>query len=246
MKLQIVIPVLNLWQRYTLPCIESIRTAMEHRVVVIDNGSTDDTETQARRRVCDTFTYHRNGKNLGAARVWNDGARDAFSNGYDLVLTLNNDILLHPECIDRLVRRMAEADAPGMVTPLNMRGECADPRSVFARDAGAMANVAEAECPDFAAFLLSKRCYEAVGSFDEEFFPAYFEDNDYHYRMRLAGWRAICHPQAMFYHFGSRTQNESGPQPVVASPQFNANRAYYERKWGGPPGHETHRRPFGR
>lgn len=242
MRLQIVIPVLNLWRRYTLPCLESIRTTAEHRTVVIDNGSVDETEAEARKRICQNFVYHRNGANLGTARVWNDGIRDGFTNGYDFVLVLNNDVLLHSACIDGLLRRATEPDVPGMVTARNVRSECSDPANLPLCD-GKRA-IPDAESPDFSAFLMTRSCWETVGPFDEGFFPAYFEDNDYHYRMRLSGVRALCHPPAMFYHFGSRTQNESGTKPVVPSSQFEANRRRYVLKWGGPPGRERFREPF--
>jgi GT2 family glycosyltransferase len=243
-KLQIVIPLLNLWDTYTAPCLASIRASFDHRVVVIDNGSTDETSEMAQRRVSASFIYHRNPCNLGVARVWNDGIRDAFANGYDVVLVLNNDILLHPECIDRLVSRIAADESLGMVTAVNVRGNCANTSDMFAIDARARETIADAESPDFAAFLLNRKAWETVGPFDEGFSPAYFEDNDYHYRMRLLGLRAIAHPPAVFYHFGSRTQNQAIGQPVVRSEKFEENRDRYIRKWGGLPGQERFTAPF--
>jgi GT2 family glycosyltransferase len=245
MKLQIVIPLLNLWSRYTLPCLASIRTSIEHRVVVVDNASTDETQQEACKRVNERFVYHRNPTNLGVARVWNDGCRDAFDNGYDFALVLNNDILLHPECIDRLVSRIAGDECAGIVTPANHREICSDPQEVFRIDPQTRVRLPDSETPDFAAFLLSRACWQRVGPFDENFAPAYFEDNDYHYRMGLDGMRAIAHPPAVFYHFGSRTQNEAASQPIVHSSAFERNREYYIGKWGGPPGAEVFRRPFG-
>jgi GT2 family glycosyltransferase len=245
MKLQIVIPVMNLWDRYTAPCLDSIRASFDIRVMVIDNASIDATGAEARARAGESFVYRRNTANPGVARAWNDGVRDAFENGRDLVLVLNNDILLHPECIDRLVARMMrDGNGPGIVTATNVRGECVEPSDVFRLDASAREAIAEADSPDFSAFLLNRGCWEAVGPFDESFFPAYFEDNDYHYRMRLSGLRAISCPPAVFYHFGSRTQYEAAGKPVVGSPQFERNRAYYIRKWGGPPGKERRNKPF--
>jgi GT2 family glycosyltransferase len=107
------------------------------------------------------------------------------------------------------------------------------------------AAAAESEHPNFAAFMLGHACWESVGPFDEGFFPAYFEDNDYHRRIQLAGLRAVVHPPAMFYHFGSQTQNESVARPVVTSEMFERNRDRYVRKWGGLPGAERLAAPFG-
>lgn len=38
----------------------------------------------------------------------------------------------------------------------------------------------------FCVFVISKKCYEIVGKFDENFYPAYLEDTDYLYRTHLA------------------------------------------------------------
>ena len=93
--------------------------------------------------------------------------------------------------------------------------------------------------------MLSRRCRDVVGPFDERFYPAYFEDNDYHYRIQLAGLRAVTYPPAMFYHYGSRTQNEATAVPLVPGSVFDENRRRYVQKWGGPPGQEQFRNPFG-
>jgi len=93
--------------------------------------------------------------------------------------------------------------------------------------------------------MINKKCWEEVGEFDEGFKPAYFEDNDYHRRMKLAGMKAIVYPPALFYHFGSRTQNEASDKgAIVSGPMFDNNRKYYHGKWGGDPEHETFIHPF--
>jgi GT2 family glycosyltransferase len=38
---------------------------------------------------------------------------------------------------------------------------------------------------NFSVVLLSKALYEELGKFDEQFYPAYFEDSDYLYRLKL-------------------------------------------------------------
>jgi GT2 family glycosyltransferase len=244
MNLAIVIPCLNLWRRYTRPCLDSLKVGYPHRIVLVDNGSTDETREEAGKLVGATFQHRRYEANSGTARSWNYGIADGFEKGADYVAVLNNDILCHPDCIDRLARRMERNDV-AMATALDVRGEVSAPEDVLAIPADSKDGVAESEYPNFAAFMLSRHAWETVGPFDEEFFPAYFEDNDYHRRILLAGLRAVVHPPAMFYHFGSRTQNESGGGPVVSGALFDRNRERYLRKWGGPPGAERFAAPFG-
>ncbi len=243
MNLAIVIPCLNLWHRYTKPCLDSIKVTYPHRIILVDNGSSDETRDEASRLVGTTFQHRRYETNSGTTRSWNYGMADGFEKGAAYVVVLNNDILCHPDCIDRLARRMERNDI-GMATALDVRDEVSAPEDVFAIPGSAKDGVAESEHPNFSAFVLSRHCWETVGAFDEQFFPAYFEDNDYHRRIVLAGLRAVVHPPAMFYHFGSRTQNESCSSPIVSGGAFDKNRDYYIKKWGGPPGAETFDTPF--
>ncbi len=89
--------------------------------------------------------------------------------------------------------------------------------------------------------MLSRECWEQTGEFDEIFFPAYYEDNDYHYRMQQAGILAITYPPAMFFHWGSATQNEAIGRPLTDS---GNQYAQYVRKWGAPPGQEKFKTPY--
>ena len=245
MKIAIIIPVVNLWRKYTKPCIDSIKTSHDYRILLVDNASIDETLSEAGKLVSDKFSHKRNEERWSCAKSWNFGIRDAWDRGFEYALVLNNDVILHSDCIDRIVERFNKGDV-GMVTAMDIRGECNGiPEYIFDKKSKDYESVPETEHPNFSAFMISKKCWDKVGEFDEGFKPAYFEDNDYHYRMKLAGMKAIVYPPALFYHFGSRTQNESGNQAVVTGSMFEDNRKYYKGKWGGDTGSETFKYPFG-
>ena len=96
-------------------------------------------------------------------------------------------------------------------------------------------------CPSFGALILSKTCYNNVGPFDEEFFPAYYEDNDYAYRMKLKGYELI-------HEYNLRPIIERKSQSIAKNSNLNENfmnnRARYLNKWGGEPQRETYTTPF--
>ncbi len=253
MKLSIVMPVRNLWKEYTEPCLtcvlnSKIPSELEFDILIIDNGSTDETKDAIdfiSRKQLPMMKYHRNEENLGCSQTWNFGVRKSFENGSDLVFVINNDVLFHPNCIKRLVDRFNVVnDNVVIATAMDIRGECMLPEDVLTKRDLDKEEVAESEGPSFSAFMLNKRLLEEVGEFDEGFFPAYFEDNDMHRRIKLAGLRAICSPMALFYHYASRTQS-SVPGGLVNSQMFLKNRDYYIKKWGGVPHSETFTTPFG-
>lgn len=98
----------------------------------------------------------------------------------------------------------------------------------------------------FEAFLIRQDCWQAVGEFDETFYPAYHEDNDYFMRLKLANVAIGCPQSDGFIENGpSATKAQfTAEQHNEFNAQFNAGRQYYVRKWGGAPHCETFSIPF--
>jgi GT2 family glycosyltransferase len=86
-------------------------------------------------------------------------------------------------------------------------------------------------------FAQAPACTQAVGYYDEGFFPAYYEDTDYARRMALCGFprRDV---RVELAHVGSASIKA---QPLLRSERSGA---YYHAKWGGAPEHERWREPF--
>src|ERR1035437_1975660 len=244
-KIQIVVPCVNLWREYTKNCIDSLQTHHDYRILLIDNGSVDSTLVEAGKMVSEHFAHHRNVERWSCAQSWNFGVRDAFARGFDYVLILNNDVLLHPACIDQMVAGFAKEEGIGMISAMDIRSECEVPEDLFTKKSADYEAAPVSPHPSFSCFMINKECWDKVGEFDEGFQPCYFEDNDYHYRMKLSTVSALVYAPDLFYHFGSRTQNEAlGGRPICPSPMFENNRAYFIRKWGGNPGSEKYTLPF--
>jgi GT2 family glycosyltransferase len=93
----------------------------------------------------------------------------------------------------------------------------------------------------FSAFMLAEEVWEKVGRFDEAFWPAYFEDNDYAYRLKIAGIPEM-HLKTDTGHVGSASLG--GPDKEAIKARYEQNRMYYAMKWGGEPGFEKYQRPF--
>lgn len=95
--------------------------------------------------------------------------------------------------------------------------------------------------------VIGKKTIEKIGYIDENFYPAYYEDNDYMYRMKLANIHnkpngAILPKVDIDVECaGNAMSMKNG---VFVDLQKNSD--YYERKWGGKPGQEKYEKPFNR
>jgi glycosyltransferase involved in cell wall biosynthesis len=101
----------------------------------------------------------------------------------------------------------------------------------------------------YSCFAITKKALNAVGKFDENFHPAYFEDNDFDYRVKLAGV-SRAYAETNLIHGDGPANQPSGTvrsDPVLRQHNdrtFSANRNYFVNKWGGMPGEEKFTKPF--
>lgn len=162
------------------------------------------------------------GRNLGVGPSWNLLARKFLVEDDDLLLICGDDVTLHSDAIEKLVWKARTSDAD-FVMP--------DP---------AMSKVPQM----FSCFMTRKALFEKVGFFDEKFWPAYFEDNDFHRRMKFA-----CATEAVapcgYDHVNSGTMKRFSTEEMQRHHErFRACRDYYIEKWGGLPGEERFSIPF--
>ena len=66
------------------------------------------------------------------------------------------------------------------------------------------------EQPAGACLLVKRSVWEAVGGFDEGFYPLWFEDVDFCLRLHARGWRIVYEPRARFRHAGGHSLTALG------------------------------------
>lgn len=241
--LAIIVPVLNCLD-YTKQMIPTIKTKRPYNLIFVDNASTDGTigflrslEKENKAHVLYQV------ENIGVGPAWNLGIKHAVKHfGSRYFFIPNNDVILHPNCIDMLLEALGDPSV-ALAGANDVSGEVARALDILTLSVPPARDFVDT--PDFSCFATKKSTIDKIGYFDEKFFPAYFEDNDYHYRIGLAGLRGVKANCALYFHFGSRAIKESVDIKEIADLGFAANRDYFRRKWGGLPGHETHKVPFG-
>jgi GT2 family glycosyltransferase len=154
---------------------------------------------------------HRPFKNLGVSASWNWCLKKAFENGYTHIAILNDDIVWE-KTIDQIEQ--------------------------FIRDNPAGLYVSGGT---WCCFILSYEAFMKVGGFDEGFYPAYFEDNDFCYRCRLAEIpRVTDHFFSPEVYRNSMTIDKDGS----LNTNFDTNKEKFVIKWGGEPGKEKFKVPY--
>ncbi|HKW25064.1 MAG TPA: glycosyltransferase, partial [Terriglobales bacterium] len=184
-------------------------------VVVVDNGSSDGSCHMVRTEFPDVVLI-RNQENLGFCVANNQGVATAFERKNEYVLILNNDTVMHPECIRRLVARaQAEPDAAAVSPKIYFcqpRDRIWFAGGTFSLWTGCNGHVGYQEQDKGAwnapksmnficacAMLVSRRAWQEVGGFDELLFRS-AEDIDWSLRARRAGFRLLYEPEAIIWH----------------------------------------------
>lgn len=209
--------------RFLPRCLDGVaqQTYRNVEVVLVDNGSTDDSVAIFERRHPDA-PQALNTENRGFAVAVNLGV--AIATG-EFVLLLNPDAFLTPEYVARVVEvfRLA-GESFGMATGKLLRGigESIEPttevdsKGIRMTRTGRHLDIGQGE-PDVvddapfvevfgvsgAAAMYRATFIDAVRldhEFLDEDFHTYREDADVAWRGRLFGWRAMLVPRAVAYH----------------------------------------------
>lgn len=163
--------------------------------------------------------------------AWNNGAKQAFDDGCSYAVVCNDDILFSPDTIDGMIdeyERLRESDNVIMVTPNNIKLQLADPYQILTYERPDDP-FTYSEHPNFSCFLIAPEFFDILGTFDENFYPAFYEDNDMHRRAMLLGYKLIMSTAAPQVHFGGVSTSMAG------GIDSGASQAYYVEKWGGIP-----------
>ena len=220
-RISVVIPSWN--------CLEDLRECLSSLIAqqgvevepfIVDNGSEDGTGEFLRETGVPHLSLPFNhgfaaAVNLGVARTRTP-----------LVMVLNEDTLVEPDCLRRLASALDSDPSLGGVQPLILqlqpfRQDAEAPDTVvyshgqsLTRDgraredgAGRPRSATWIERREIfgvcgAACLFRRELLDALNGYDESYF-AFYEDVDLNVRARMAGWRFLLAPDAFVWHVGN-------------------------------------------
>jgi len=192
---------------------ESVRTTFrenfEIEIIVVDNGSTDDSVSFLKETDLDVKLIQNNVNNY--TKAINLGIRNAKG---DYVAIVNNDTELHPEWLQSLWETFQTDERIGAVqskilfsdrSTVNSAGVEEVETFYFRdigfgeKDAGQYNEVRKIDYFSGGATMLRRRCLEDVGAFDEDFIM-FCEDIDFSIRARKKDWKIFYCPRSIVYH----------------------------------------------
>ncbi len=200
----------NGW-RDTQVCLDALKQCEYEplTVIVVDNGSTDGSV----KHLQDSHPWVRllqTGANLGFSGGCNVGIRTALNISADYIWLLNNDTVPASSALAELVFTAELDKTAGAIG--SVMSYLQNPNEIQAWGGGRVniftGRTIHAHSPqsdewfDYltaASVLLRRAAVEEIGLFDEEFF-LYWEDTDYSYRLRTAGWKLRVSRSASILH----------------------------------------------
>jgi GT2 family glycosyltransferase len=237
--LYIVIPVFNRL-KYTRECLLSLRqqTCQDFRVVVVDDGSTDGTDLMLAQEFPEVEVVTGDGNLFWTAGV-NLGIRRALALGASRIMTMNNDLLVMPDFIDRMLF-WADQRPDAVLGSLELDvatgqpvygGERLDWATNTRHDllAELPANQRQGLHPvtylPGRGLLIPLKVIETIGLFDEKRLPHYLADFDYTSVARIHGFPVYCNYDARL----STYPEESGQEQTR---RHRSLRGYYQHLFG--------------
>jgi len=212
-------------------CLEALARE-DCEIIVVDNASQDETVLRVEEFVAwHELRLLANDRNLGFAAAANQGAHEASG---DVLLLLNPDAIAEPGAVTALLQCMESNHAaagggallendgkpargfafrrlptlanllceatlvnqlwPG--NPVNRRYRCLD---------ADYSKPQEVEQPAGACLAVTRKAWDELGGFDEQFFPVWFEDVDFCKRVLERDGRIVYCPNARFRHSGAHS-----------------------------------------
>jgi len=208
----------------TARCINSFLAdpqMAEKRLVVIDNGSTDDSEEFIRSSY-PNIEILKHSTNLGFAEGFNRAITKLIEEHPKSFLLLNNDVVVHPNSIQKMLLTLGSVKNVGVVGPavlymgsrtIHSMGVSIDLKT--GRSVGRFnrlgydsvsPSVDDVDYVQGCAMLVKRDVFEKVGLFASHFF-LYAEEVDLCLRAKKCGFRVVCDSNAVIEHREGSTTN---------------------------------------
>ncbi len=229
----------------TVECLRSLAAGTPApNLVFTDNASRDDSVARVLAE-CPGAHVLQTGSNLGFAGGFNVGMTYCLEQGADYVFMVNNDTVVAPDCVARLIAaaqaqpnaglwapKIFYHDHPRAIWSAGSRFRPFPPAVVMRKTAGDDDGRYDGDTRlayvTTCALLASRRFLETVGLLDPDFFILY-DDYDWSIRAREAGFEVRLVPDAHLWHKVSKSTGVGTASPFYWT-QYGRSTALFFRK----------------
>lgn len=190
--------------QYTKWCIESLQqsgTPLD-RVVVVDNGSLDDTREYLSGIELGGLILNK--ENLGCGVAWNQGALHQQA---EWTIVMNNDLLFHPGWVDNMINAAIEHRLR-VVSPALIEGSLDyNYEELALRSSERMSHVLRSPAAHAVCMCIHRSVFLDIGYFRATPSLLGFEDALFFHELRLRKIERGITGATWLHHFGSVTQS---------------------------------------
>lgn len=218
-RISVIIPTFN---RAEMVC-RCVRSVLDTKwpaleVIVVDDCSPDDTATKIKENFGGAVKYVRNAKNSFQAVSRNNGARIATG---DYLFFLDDDNIVDEAILGELANAFKTNPKLGLVAPMaiHMRQDKCNLIWSLGSDFNRWTSQPKDYCPNLPiaeipetptsyptsyypnSFMVPRKVFDEVGGFDEKYIQI-FEESDFGWKIREAGYEEIVLTTARTEHHG--------------------------------------------
>ncbi len=221
---EVIIIVLNYngWQD-TVSCLRSTQNIRyPHKLLVIDNGSTDDSVEEIKKQCDMDVKVIATGMNLGYAGGNNVGIKYALENQYKYCCVLNNDTIIEEDFMEACIRHLNNNPGTAFVGPTILDYHSGRIQStggnifinkgeVDCKNQGKkleeVSEIIESDYLGGACMVFKSDLIEQIGYIPESYF-LFFEETEWCWKALKKGFENICLGTNGILHKGSVSINK--------------------------------------
>ena len=240
----------------TRDCIESLKAIPDedYDIILVDNNSMDQSDDKLALEY-PNLIHIKLASNLGFTGGNNAGISYSLTHNYQYTLLLNNDTFVEPDFLEVLVSYLDENRGTGAIQPkiyfnhnrklLWNGGSWFNPwtGNDYVEGTGKTSSKTSERIkqPDWltgCALMIRNDVIRNIGLLNESLFM-YYEDVDYSFRIKNAGYSLIYHPKSVIYHIaGASTRTLEKGKEGFLSPVVHyyliRNRIWFLKKYLHP------------
>lgn len=196
------------------------------KVIIVDNGSKEKYIKYIKSINEDKIEIILNKENLGIATALNIGVRKALENGYEWILTMDQDSKASPDMVKKMFNVYNSINREERKDILSIFPNFVDERIQSIEENSNMNSYEYVDADITSGNLLRKEVFEKVGFFDDSLFID-LVDTDFCMRLNEKGIKMIKIRDAVLYHSLGESKTIKGILGSFNTSNHSALRRYY-------------------